>query len=90
MYCIENVQIEILHQGPLDVGLQKERPSFNCFHKVIIEAEESEEIEAANTTNNTNQMSSRGGEASGAAASGRRRDSAARLRGFGVSGLRPR
>jgi hypothetical protein len=74
--------------------LHKERPSFNCFPKVIIiEALESEkedgtsEIEA-NTNNNTNQMSSRGGEASGAAAPGRGRDSAARLRGSGFRGAR--
>ena len=44
--------------------MQKERPSFNCFTKVIIEAEESAEIEAG-TTNNNNQMSSQGGEAGG-------------------------
>ena len=67
--------------------MHKERPDFNCFTKgIIIEAEESEEdIEAANTTNN-NQMSSRGGEASGAAASGRGRDGRPeRQRGAGGS-----
>jgi hypothetical protein len=77
-----------------DVGLHRERPNFNCFHKVIIEAGESEEgIEATNATNNTKQLSSRGGEASGAAASGRGRDSAARQleSGFGGGGrARPR
>ena len=62
--------------------MHKERPSFKWFHKtIIIEAEESEEdIEASNITNDIIEMSSRGGEASGAAAPGRRRDSAARLR----------
>jgi hypothetical protein len=45
---------------------------FNWFHKIIVlEAEESAEIEAANIINSSNnQMSSRGGEASGAAAPG--------------------
>ena len=37
-------------ERPTTVDCTKERPSFNCFHKVIIEAEGSgEEIEAAVT-----------------------------------------
>jgi len=58
--CTETVQVLTSSSRTLDVGLQKERPSFNCFHKIIIE-----ESATATADNNDNEMSS------GAAASGR-------------------
>ncbi len=57
---------------------------FDHASKVVIEAEEdAAETQETEGINSNNQMSSRGGEASGAAASGRGRDSAARPRGRG-------
>ena len=51
--------------------MHSERACFNWFHKIIVfEVEESLENEAGETISNNNQMSSRGGEASGAAAPG--------------------
>ena len=74
--CNGIVQILTSSSRSLDAGMHSERPSFNWFYKIIaLEAEESVESKAANTANsNNNKMSSRGGEASGAAAPGPRGD----------------
>ena len=54
-----------------EVGMFEERPSFNCFPQIIIA--KAEETAESITDIDNSEMSSRGGEASGAAASCRAR-----------------
>src|SRR5438874_2503934 len=69
--CTENVQVLTSSSKAHDVGLHKEHPRFKCFPQIIIGKVEENAESIMELTNS--KMSSRGGEASGAAGSGRAR-----------------